>query len=112
MNKKLSWVYITCGSPNEARELGRMLLENNLVACVNVLDGMYSLYRWEEEIQENQETVLIAKTRHELINELTQAVKSVHSYDCPCIIELPIKGGNPEFLKWIYSETEKNTVIE
>ena len=107
MDKKLSWVYMTSGSPDEARELGKMLLEKNLAACVNVLEGMYSLYRWEGEIQEDQETVLIAKTRHELVNELTKAVQSVHSYDCPCIIELPIQGGNPEFLKWIYSETDK-----
>ena len=107
MDKKLSWVYMTSGSPDEARALGKMLLEKNLAACVNILEGMYSLYRWEGEIQEDQETVLIAKTRHELVNELTQAVQAVHSYDCPCIIELPIQGGNPEFLKWIYSETDK-----
>ena len=47
MDKKLSWVYMTNGSPDEARELGKMLLEKNLAACVNVLEGMYSLYRWE-----------------------------------------------------------------
>ena len=107
IDKKLSWVYITSDSPKEARELAKMLLKKKLVACVNILDGMYSLYRWEGKIQEDQETVLIAKTRHELVNKLTNAVKSIHSYDCPCIIELPIQGGNPEFLKWIYSETDK-----
>ena len=107
MGEKLSWVYMTCGSLDEARKLGQVLLEKNLAACVNILDGMRSLYRWEGAVQEDQETVLIAKTRHELVNELTKAVQSVHSYDCPCIIELPIQGGNPEFLKWIYSETDK-----
>ena len=58
---------MTSGSPDEARELGKMLLEKNLAACVNVLEVMYSLYRWEGEIQEDQETVLIVKTRHELV---------------------------------------------
>ena len=66
-----------------------------------------SLYRWEGAIQEDQETVLIAKTRHELMDELTETIKSNHSYECPCIIELPIDGGNPEFLQWIVSETSR-----
>ena len=67
---------------------------------------MRSLYRWEGAIQEDQESVLIVKTRHELMDELTETVKSNHSYECPCIIELPIDGGNPEFLQWIVSETK------
>ena len=71
MDKKLSWVYMTCGSLDEARKIGEMLLEKNLAACVNILEGMHSLYRWKGAMQEDQETVLIAKTRHELVNELT-----------------------------------------
>ena len=105
MDEKLSWVYMTCGSLDEARKLGQVLLEKNLAACVNILDGMRSLYRWEGAVQEDQETALIAKTRHELMDELTETIKSNHSYECPCIIELPIDGGNPEFLQWIVSET-------
>ena len=72
MDEKLSWVYMTCGSLDEARKLGQVLLEKNLAACVNILDGMRSLYRWEGAVQEDQETVLIAKTRHELMDELTK----------------------------------------
>ena len=106
MDEKLSWVYMTCGSLDEAKKLGQILLEKNLAACVNILDGMRSLYRWEGAVQEDQETVLIAKTRHELMDELTETIKSNHSYECPCIIELPIDGGNPEFLQWIVSETK------
>ena len=106
MDEKLSWVYMTCGSLDEATKLGQVLLEKNLAACVNILDGMRSLYRWEGAVQEDQETVLIAKTRHELMDDLTETVKSNHSYECPCIIELPIDGGNPEFLQWIVSETK------
>ena len=106
MDEKLSWVYMTCGSLDEARKLGQLLLEKNLAACVNILDGMRSLYRWDGAVQEDQESVLIAKTRHELMDELTKTVLSNHSYECPCIIELPIDGGNPEFLQWIVSETK------
>ena len=112
MDEKLSWVYMTCGSLDEARKLGQVLLEKNLAACVNILDGMRSLYRWEGAVQEDQETVLIAKTRHDLMDELTETVNSNHSYECPCIIELPIDGGNPEFLQWIVSETKGDQRIE
>ena len=83
MDEKLSWVYMTCGSLDEARKLGQVLLEKNLAACVNILDGMRSLYRWEGAVQEDQETVLIAKTRHELMDEFTETVLSNHSYECP-----------------------------
>tara|TARA_A100001011_G_scaffold202356_1_gene210726 strand:+ start:67 stop:426 length:360 start_codon:yes stop_codon:yes gene_type:complete len=106
MDEKLSWVYMTCGSLDEARKLGQVILEKNLAACVNILDGMRSLYRWEGTVQEDQEILLIAKTRHKLMDELTETVLANHSYECPCIIELPIDGGNQEFLQWIVSETK------
>ena len=51
---------------------------------------------------------MIAKTRHELVGDLTRTVKSAHSYDCPCILELPVCGGNPEFLDWIRTETDSS----
>ena len=75
-----------CGSLDEARKLGQVILEKNLAACVNILDGMRSLYHWEGTVQEDQEILLIAKTRHDLMDELTETVLSNHSYECPCII--------------------------
>ena len=54
MDEKLSWVYMTCGSLDEATKLGQVLLEKNLAACVNIMDGMRSLYRWEGAVQEDQ----------------------------------------------------------
>ena len=104
MDEKLSWVYMTCGSLDEARKLGQVLLEKNLTACVNILDGMRSLYRWEGAVQEDQESVLIAKTRHDLMDELTETVNSNHSYECPYIIELPIDMRNPEFLNGLFQK--------
>ena len=104
--KELSWIYMTAGSPEEARQIGRVLLEKKLAACVNLIEGMHSLSHWKGEIQEALETVMIAKTRHKLVEELTRTVKSIHSYDCPCILELPVLGGSPEFFDWICSETD------
>ena len=103
---KLCWVYITTVSLEEAKNIGRKLVELNLVACVNLLENMTSIYKWEDKLEEDQEVVLIAKTRKVLMPKLIGTVNSLHSYDCPCILELPIQGGNPEFLSWIETETE------
>ena len=103
---KLCLVYITVFSLEEAKNIGRKLVEQNLVACVNLLENMTSIYKWEDKLEEGQEVVLIAKTRKVLMPKLIGTVNSLHSYDCPCILELPIQGGNPEFLSWIETVTE------
>jgi periplasmic divalent cation tolerance protein len=102
------WIYMTAGSLDEARDIGRTLVEERLAACVNILEGMRSLYRWEGGVEEDEEVVLIAKTRATLVDALTDRVKTVHSYDCPCVVALPITGGNPAFLDWIGLETAPN----
>lgn len=101
------FIYITTKNKEEARKIGRELVENKLAACVNIIDNMNSIYWWKGEIQDDTETVLIAKTKEGLVQELIKKVKEMHSYDCPCIVSLPIKSGNKEYLKWI----EKNTKI-
>ena len=98
-------VYMTAGSAEEARSVGASLVERRLAACVNILPGMLSQYRWEGSVQTEEEVVLIAKTRSDLVDALTGHVREVHSYDCPCVVALPIEGGNPAFLQWIADET-------
>ena len=98
-------VYMTAGSVEEARAIGASLVERRLAACVNILPGMLSQYRWEGSVQTDEEAVLIAKTRDDLVDALTGHVREIHSYDCPCVVALPIGGGNPEFLQWIAGET-------
>ena len=97
---------MTAGSIDEAKNIGRELIKQNLVACVNILENMTSIYKWEDKLEEGLEVVLIAKTRKTLMPKLIETVNSLHSYDCPCILELPIQGGNPKFLSWIETETE------
>ena len=104
-SEKLCCVYITAGSIEEAKNIGHILVEKNLAACVNLLENMISIYKWEDKLEEGQEVVLIVKTRKTLMPKLIETVNSNHSYDCPCILELPIQGGNPEFLSWIETET-------
>lgn len=99
-------LYITVSSKEEGIEIGRSLVDEKLCACANVIDGLTSIFRWEEEVQTENEAVLIAKTRRDLVEAATDLVLLEHSYDCPCIVALPIVGGNPTFINWIGDETE------
>jgi len=106
------FVYITVADMQEAKKIGRILVEKRLAACVNLLDAMQSMYWWEGTIQESREAVVIAKTTRRLVSALTAAVKENHSYECPCIVSLPIEAGNPAFLKWISDETGASPALE
>ncbi|OEU68167.1 MAG: dihydroorotate dehydrogenase [Desulfovibrio sp. S3730MH75] len=99
------FVYITAGDVEEAREIGSELIMRHLAACVNIIDKMESMYWWEGKIESFSEAVLIAKTVPELVEKLTETVKQLHSYDCPCIVAVESKEGNSEFFEWIKSHT-------
>ena len=98
-------VYITAGDEAEAKALGRALVEARLAACANVLPGITPIYRWEGRIEEGTEVALIAKTRSALVEQVVAFVTARHSYDCPCVVAIPIADGNPAFLDWIAAET-------
>ena len=98
-------VYMTAGSRDEARSIGRALLASNLAACVNIIDNMNSLYMWEGDLQDDPEVIVIAKTSEQRIPALIDRVKALHSYECPCVLSIPVESGNPEFLAWIRDET-------
>jgi len=100
-------VYMTAGGLEEARRIGRELVEARLAACVNILDGMNSFYWWEGKVQDERETVLIAKTKAGLVPSLIEKVKSLHSYTVPCIVSLPILEGYAPFLEWVNEETRE-----
>lgn len=102
-----SFIYMTCATPAEADAVGKELVTRRLVACVNIFDGMRSMYWWQGAVETAQETVLIAKTRTDLVDELAEVVKAMHGYEVPCVVVLPIEGGNPDFLDWIQQETRK-----
>ncbi|MEE8188173.1 MAG: divalent-cation tolerance protein CutA [Kiloniellales bacterium] len=100
-----SLIYITAADTEEAKALGRALVEARLAACANVLPGIVPIFRWEGAVQEGSEVALIAKTRTDLVDRVVALVKERHSYDCPCVVALPIENGNPAFLDWIAAET-------
>jgi periplasmic divalent cation tolerance protein len=100
-------VYITAPDIASAEEIARLLVENRLAACANIIPGLKSVYRWEGKIETDSEVAIIAKTRRALVPKLTEDVRLAHPYDCPCIVTWPIEGGNPEYLDWVGSETGK-----
>lgn len=102
----IHFAYITCKDVTEARRIGRVLVEERLAACVNILPGMESRYWWKGEIESAQEAVLIAKTRAEAREGLLERVVALHPGETPCIVFLPVTGGNPDYLEWIARESE------
>ncbi len=96
--------YITCASPVEAERIGRALVAERLAACINILPGMRSLSWWQGALTASEEAVLIAKTTAPGAPALTARVLELHSYSCPCVVVLPLIGGNPGFLDWLAGE--------
>ncbi len=101
------FVYVTCGDRTEAMNVGKAVVESRLAACANIIDGMERIYWWNDQLQVEKETILIMKSRRDLFPELTEKVKSVHSYEVPCIVALPIAAGNEDYLQWLMTETKK-----
>lgn len=106
MDFSFIWLYITCGSKEEAERISHSLVSERLVACTNILENMQSFYWWQNDVQSDQEVVLIAKTQYKLFDKIKDQVESLHSYDVPCVIALPIVAGNKDYLEWIVNETE------
>jgi len=103
----INFIYMTVGSKEEARKIGQELVTAGLAACVNILDNMNSFYVWEGELQDDTEVVMIAKTAEDRVADLIKKVESLHSYDCPCIVSLPVAGGHQPFLEWVAGEVRK-----
>jgi len=101
---EIRFVYMTAGDAQEAAAIGRELVESRLAACVNILSPMRSIYRWKGNLEEDSETVLIAKTTRRRMPALIEKVRSLHSYACPCIVSLPVLEGHTPFLEWVKSQ--------
>jgi periplasmic divalent cation tolerance protein len=98
-------VFITTSSYEEARKIADKLVDRKKAACVNIVPGVNSLFRWKGKIEEAEESLMVVKTRAELFPDVVSLVKSVHSYKVPEIIALPIVEGNPDYLEWLKKET-------
>ena len=88
-----------------ALELAHGLIERRLAACVNVLDGCTSVYRWKGDIEEADEVPVLVKTRTARYEELEAAIRELHPYELPEIVAVPVVRGLPEYLEWVAEET-------
>ncbi len=104
-NDKPVLIYSTFPSPEAAEGAGRELVERRLAACVNILPGMISIYRWEGAIARDGEAVMIIKTRESLAATVMEAVKGRHTYANPALLVLPVIGGADAYLRWLNDET-------
>jgi periplasmic divalent cation tolerance protein len=88
-----------------ARGIAHALLQDNLVACVNLLPGATSIYRWEGEVEENTEVVAIVKTAEDRVPALLERLTELHPYDVPELVFLPIVAGSADYLDWVVAST-------
>lgn len=100
-----SLIYVTASDAEEAKDLGRGLVEARLAACANVLPQMIPIFWWNGKVEEGSEAVLIAKTRDGLVDRVIDFVRNQHSYDCPAVLAIPLSAGHQPFLDWIDEET-------
>lgn len=99
-------LYCTTASTEEAERVAEAVVGQRLAACANIIPGMRSLYWWQGKLEKSEEAVLILKTRADLVEAATEAVKQAHSYSVPCVLPLPVgKGGNPDYVAWLLTET-------
>lgn len=97
--------YITTPSRDAAMNIAQVVVGERLAACANLLPGMTSVYHWKGAMQTDEECVLVLKTRRDLAARLRARIVELHSYECPCVVFLPVVDGNPPYLEWLRSET-------
>lgn len=108
---RVLFVYMTAGDLAEAERIAEALVEERLAACVNILDGMRSVFRWQGSVQKGREVAMFAKTREDLFDDLKARVVELHSYELPCVVALPIRSGHEPFLDWVSEEANPSMIV-
>jgi periplasmic divalent cation tolerance protein len=100
-------VLMTAPDVECAQRIARALVGERLAACVNLVPGIQSIYRWEGAVQEEAEVLLVAKTRADRVAELEARVRALHPYEVPEVIALPIQAGSDAYLRWVRAESAR-----
>jgi periplasmic divalent cation tolerance protein len=98
-------VLLTAPDDETARRIARALVEERLAACVNVLPGLRSIYRWQGQVEEADEVLLVAKTRAARVAALAARVRALHPYALPEVVALPVDDGSRAYLRWVVAES-------
>lgn len=104
MSLQLSLLYCTFPDEEEAIGISHQLLDDSLIACANILGSMTSLYKWKGKLEESQEIAVLFKTTSEKISQVIEVIQSLHSYETPAILEIPLGESAKAFTQWVYQE--------
>ena len=99
-------IFCTIGTHDQAQKLAKPLVEKKLAACVNIIPGLTSIYKWKGELYNETECLMIIKTKKNLFEDIKTEILSLHPYDLPEIVSLPIDKGLPGYLDWIRNNTK------
>ena len=111
MDKKGEYIvtFVTTGSKEEARKICKTLVEENLIACANIIPSVNSVYRWKGEVCDEEEVLIIAKSTGSNWERMKERIRELHSYEVPEIIAMAIEKGSSDYLNWISSEVEQES---
>jgi uncharacterized protein involved in tolerance to divalent cations len=104
--KEVKMVICTFPNMGKARQIGTALVQMQLVACVNLIPGIQSVYRWEGKVEEQEEVMAFFKTSAARYGELEQKVIEMHPYELPELVVVDLAGGLPAYLQWVLSLTQ------
>ena len=107
-NSQYQLIYCTCPSLEVANKIAHIIVEKRLAACVNIIDNMRSVYRWQGKIISDSESLLLIKSESKLFNELQTVILKNHPYELPEVIAVSIDTGLPSYLDWISQSTKKS----
>lgn len=102
-------VLSTCGSREEAEAIAMRLVNDGVAACVNLIDGVTSIYQWKGKVDRANEVLLVIKTRFDATGAVEKTIRSMSSYECPEVIVLPISGGSEQYLSWLENRVRIST---
>jgi periplasmic divalent cation tolerance protein len=97
-------IFCTCGNQEEARRIAHTVVEERLAACVNIITGIQSVFRWEGEVTEAEELQLLIKTTEDRYPDLQRRIAELHSYDTPEIFAVPLTAVSDKYLAWLRAQ--------
>jgi periplasmic divalent cation tolerance protein len=97
----LSLIYTTSPNLELAKAIAKSLIEEQLAACVNIIPAVQSFYHWQGVLEQSEELILLIKCNSDLYSAIERKIKTLHNYDCPCIIQIPVEKAEKSFQDWV-----------